>query len=180
MIFLKFLLYKSPILGGPTPSHAPLVRRPWVCNVVWLANGNRHRLMKPTRGYVLSCYWGKIKRRYDSTRDRCPDYYCYFPSQFPHAPLTSFPRGRNISPIIWHKKSQLPKQKNNTTVILTFFSNLELELWRCKTRPQACQCFACWLLQPVPRKQHLSWCWGETKTMPNWPKGKAAPGYIFN
>ena len=56
--------------------------------------------MKPTRGYVLSCYWGKIKRRYDSTRDRCPDYYCYFPSQFPHAPLTSFPRGRNISPII--------------------------------------------------------------------------------
>ena len=102
--------------------------------------------MKRTRGCVLSCYWGKIKRRYDSTRDRCPDYYCYFPSQFPHAPLTSFPRGRNISPIIWHKKSQLPKQKN-TTVILTFFSNLELELWRCKTRPRACQCFSCWLLQ---------------------------------
>ena len=64
--------------------------------------------------------------------------------------------------IIWHKKSQLPKQKNNTTVILTFFSNLELELWRCKTRPRACQCFACGLLQPVPRKQHLSLSWGKT------------------
>ena len=113
---------------------------------------------------MLSCYWGKIKRRYDSTRDRCPDYYCYFPSQFPHAPLTSFPRGRNISPIISFgtRNPSSPSKKKNTTVILTFFSNLELELWRCKTRPRACQCFACGLLQPVPRKQHLSLSWGKT------------------
>ena len=84
--------------------------------------------------------WGRNKRRQrsllalvakrraklcDSTRDRCPDYYCYFPSVFPTLTFLSALQASHASEIFppLDKKSQ---PRKNISSLLTFFSNLRI------------------------------------------------------